>query len=77
MAELRDIVYQNPMSVMEQDDKFADKKTQKKKKKQEVSEEEPSTAEEKFLESALHSIKLHAKAKMLVNDMVTKIKEDS
>ena len=37
--------------------------------------EEPSTSEERFLDSALQSLKLHAKAKLLVNDMVTKVKE--
>ena len=76
MTELHDIVMKNPMSVMEQDDKHADKKSKKKKSK-EASEEEPSTAEEKFLDSALNNLKLHAKAKMIVNNMVAKIKEDN
>ena len=76
MKELHDLVIQNPLSVMEQDDKHADKKSKKKNSK-EASEEEPSTAEEKFLDSALHNLKLHAKAKMIVNNMVAKIKQDN
>ena len=59
---------------MEQNEKKHDIK--KKKKKKGSSSDEPSTCEEKFIESALATVQLHAKAKMLVHDMVTKIKED-
>ena len=67
MAELLDIVQQNPLSMMEQ----SEKRHEEKKKKKGASSDEPSTSEEKFIESALATVQLHAKAKMLVYDMVT------
>ena len=45
-------------------------KAAKKEKKGKSSSEEPSTQEEKFLNSSIHNVKLHAKAKLLVNDMM-------
>ena len=73
MKELTDIVLENPMAIMERD---PDDSKKKKRKKPESGDSEPSTAEERFVDSALQTVKLHAKAKMLVNNMVTKIKEN-
>ena len=58
---------------MHQMDKKEREKAAKKEKKgigKSSSSEEPSTQEEKFLNSSLHSVQLHAKAKLLVNDMM-------
>ena len=41
-----------------------------KKKNKSTQSDEPSTTEEKFLDSSLYSVQLHAKAKLLVNDMM-------
>ena len=50
-------------------DKREREKANKKKNKSSQSDE-PSTTEEKFLDSSLYSVQLHAKAKLLVNDMM-------
>ena len=57
---------------MHQMDKKEREKAAKKEKKggKSSSSDEPSTQEEKFLNSSLHSVQLHAKAKLLVNDMM-------
>ena len=72
MQELVDLVTENPTATMERKEKKDGEVEMKKKKKGEI--EEPSTSEEKFLDAALQNLRLHAKAKLLVNDMVTQVK---
>ena len=74
MQELVDLVTENPTATMEQKEK-KDSAEQEKKKKGQL--DEPSTSEEKFLDAALQNLRLHAKAKLLVNDMVTQVKQQN